>query len=149
MIFLSLFGWTVYRRTEHLGYAVAAMLLYCALSELTRHNWGIGSGFADWQSMLLLNAAALCLMNALMQPGLAWIRAFAVLLAFATLARTTAAFHAVAMCGPILLIYMMAHYKKNHSFRLLGVVLLNILIIGLKLKAFLLLVLEIFLILAG
>jgi len=129
VIFLSLFGWTIYRRTQHLGYAVAAMLLYCALAELTRHNWGIGSGFADWQSMLLLNAAVLCLINALMQPGLTWIRVFAVLVALATLARTTAVFHALAMCGPILLIYMAAHYKKNHSFRHLGVISLNILII--------------------
>ncbi|MEW6400644.1 MAG: hypothetical protein AB1649_02530 [Chloroflexota bacterium] len=128
-IFLSLFGWIVYKRTQQLGYAVAAMLLYGAVAELTRHNWGIGSGFADWQSMFLLNAAVLCLLNALMQPGLAWIRAFAVLVCLATLARVTAAFHAFAMCGPILLIYMMAHYKRYRSWRLLGTHFLNILVI--------------------
>src|SRR3990172_3761282 len=32
-IFLSLFGWTIYKRTQQLGYAVSAMLLYCALAE--------------------------------------------------------------------------------------------------------------------
>lgn len=129
MVFLGLFGWTVYERNGHLGYAVASMLFLGTIAQLTRHNWGLGSGFADWQSMLLLSGAALSLVNALMKPGLGWIRSFSVLIAFAVLARTTATFYAVVICTPMLLLYFIEQYKRERSFKPLGVTLVNLLII--------------------
>ena len=128
-IFLGLFGWTVYKRTAHIGYSAASILLFCGLAHLTRHHWGLGSGFADWQSMLLLSTAALCLLNGLMRSGLGWIRAFAVLVTLAVFARSTAAFYAAIICGPILLIYLLKQYNEVHSLKPLGVTLINILII--------------------
>lgn len=129
MVFLGMFGWTVYKRTGDLGYAVASMLFFCAIAQLTQHNWGLGSGFADWQSMLLLSMAALSLVNALMEPGLGWIRSFSVFIALAVLARTTATFYAVVICSPMLLLYFNKLYKQERSFKPLGVTLMNLLTI--------------------
>lgn len=129
LIFLALFGWTIYKRTGHLGYSIAAMLFFCTIAQLTRHNWGIGSGFADWQAMLLLSAAALCLINALKEPGMGWIRAFAVLVSLAVLARTTSMFYAAVICGPMVLLYLVAQYRRGRSFKKPIATLLNIMVI--------------------
>lgn len=129
LIFLALFGWTIYKRTGHLGYSIAAMLFFCTIAQLTRHNWGIGSGFADWQSMLFLSAAALSLINASKEPGLGWIRAFAVLVSLAVLARTTSMFYAAVICGPMVLLVLVAQYRRERSFIRLAVTLLNIIVI--------------------
>ncbi|MBK8781554.1 MAG: hypothetical protein IPO22_07055 [Anaerolineales bacterium] len=128
-VFLGLFGWTVYKRNGNLGYAVAAMLFFCAIAQLTRHTWGIGSGFADWQSMLLLGAAALSLVNALMEPGMGWIRSFAIFISLAVLARTTATFYAAVICAPMLLLYFIEQYKRERSLKPLGMTLANVLVI--------------------
>lgn len=108
--FLVIFGWTVYKRTGHIGYSICGILMFLSIAELTRHNWGIGSGFADWQSMLLLSSAALCLINALIAFELSWIRAFAVFVSFSVLARTTAVFYAVVICAPMLLLILIHQF---------------------------------------
>lgn len=114
-LFSGLFGWTVYRRTEHVGYSVAAIALFGALAQLTRHNWGIGSGFADWQSMLLLSSSILCLFNALTHPGLAWFLGFVIFLALSVLSRITSAFYAAVLCGPLFLMYLSSLYRRTKS----------------------------------
>jgi hypothetical protein len=129
LIFLALFGWTIYKRTSHLGYSLAAILFFCAIAQLTRHTKGIGSGFADWQSMLFLSAAALSLINALKEPGTGWIRAFTVLVSLAVLARTTSMFYAAVICGPMVLLYLVAQYRRERSLKKPVATLLNIIVI--------------------
>lgn len=129
MVFLWMFGWTIYKRSGRLGYAVTAMLFFCTIAQLTRHNWGIGSGFADWQSMLLLSTAALCLINAFMEPGLGWVRSFSIFISLAVFARTTSVFYATVICGPMLALYFFAQYQRGCSLKLLGTTLLNVLVI--------------------
>lgn len=127
--FLVIFGWTVYKRTGHIGYSICGILMFLSIAELTRHNWGIGSGFADWQSMLLLSSAALCLINALIAFELSWIRAFAVFVSFSVLARTTAVFYAVVICAPMLLLILIHQFKKERSWGIILKVFVNIVII--------------------
>lgn len=127
-VFIAIFGWTLYKRTNHLGYSLSGMLLFLAINQLTRHDWGIGSGFADWQSMFLLSASALSLINALINPGILWVRSFAVFVSLAVLARITSVFYAVVICGPILLLYFVDQYRRERSLKKLGVTLLNVFI---------------------
>jgi len=128
-VFLVIFSWTIYKRTGHIGYSISGMLLFLSIAELTRHNWGIGSGFADWQSMLLLSSAVLCLINALMTFELSWIRAFAVFVSFSVLARTTAIFYAVVICAPLVLLFLIYQFKRERSWKGIFGVLANIIII--------------------
>lgn len=130
-VFLGLLGWTVYKRSENLFYAIASMMLFCALPQLTDHRWGMGSGFADWQSMFLLSSSALSLINALMDAESAsgWVRASAVFLALAVLARITVAFYAFIVCGPILFLYLVTLYKRTRSLNQVTISLLSVLLI--------------------
>jgi hypothetical protein len=128
-VFLSLLGWTVYNRSSNLFYSVASMMLFCVLAQLTSHNWGVGSGFADWQSMFLLSSAAMCLINAFAALSLNWVRAFAVFLALAVLSRITVAFYAFIICGPILLIYLLTLYKKERSAKQIAQMVLTIVLL--------------------
>ncbi|MBK9779899.1 MAG: hypothetical protein IPP55_07600 [Anaerolineales bacterium] len=128
-VFLAMFGWTVYQRTTHLGYAVVSMLFYCSIAQITFHAWGVGSGFADWQAMFLLSAAALCLINALIHPGIFWIRMFSLFVSLAVLARTTATFYAAVTCAPMIGIYLIEQYKRERSIKQPGITILNILVV--------------------
>lgn len=104
------------------------MLFYCSIAQITFHAWGVGSGFADWQAMFLLSAAALCLINALIHPGIFWIRMFSLFVSLAVLARTTATFYAVT-CAPMIGIYLIEQYKRERSIKQPGITILNILVV--------------------
>ncbi|MBI4539313.1 MAG: hypothetical protein HY704_07390 [Gemmatimonadetes bacterium] len=116
-IFLGLFGWTVYRRAGSLAYAVGAMILYLSLRGLPNERTGIGTAFADIQASLFIAAAALCLVNALMEPDRRWIFRFAILVSLGALARTTAASVGVIVCGPMLLLYLWNEYRARRQAR--------------------------------
>lgn len=128
-VFLILFGWSVYKRIGQLGYSIASMLLYCSIAQMTFHAYGLGSGFADWQSMFLLSAAALSLIHALMQPGIFWIRWFSILVSLAVLARTTSVFYAVVICAPMVALYLIEQFKREGSVKQVGITIVNIFVI--------------------
>lgn len=129
VVFLGLLGWTVYTRSGNIIYSLASMMLFCALAQLTRHDWGIGSGFADWQALFLLSSAVLSLINAIVHPKLDWIRASAVFLALTVLSRLTAVFYVVVICGPILVIYLIVLYRRTYSVKQIVVTVMNVVLI--------------------
>jgi len=116
-LFLGLLGWTTYRRSQSIQYGVIGIALYCALPGLANPNWGLGTGFADHQSMLLLSGSVLCLMNAIDTSRRAWVHGFAVLLGLALLARSAVAFFAGVVCGPPLVFCFWNEYQQTKSIR--------------------------------
>jgi len=112
-IFIGLFGWTVYRRTTHVGYAVACMVFFVSLSGIINEDFGLGTAFIDWQSMLLVSSAAMCLINALTFPNRWWPVVFSALLSLGILARMGIAPFAAVICGPIFLLFLISEYQKR------------------------------------
>ena len=114
---LGLLGWTVYRKTGVLTFSIGAMFLYCAFLGLLSARTGIGAGFADYQSALLLGSAVLCLLNGLDRPKLAWLLAFGLLFSTAILARTSSLSLGLVIAGPMLLVYLLKEYGANRSLK--------------------------------
>lgn len=101
-IFLFFLSWTIYKISGSQFNALLAMLLFCSFSGLLNERWGIGSGFADYQSFLFFSCSMLSLINAFRAPVF-WIPAFGFFVTLTILSRTTSIFYLITLSLPILL----------------------------------------------
>lgn len=113
VFFLSLLGYTIYRRTNSLIYSSSGILLFASFQGVFNEKWGIGSGFADYQSFFLLGSAVLCLINGIMVPRISWLIYSGIFLILAIFARTTTIFYALVVYMPILFLYLTGLYKSK------------------------------------
>ena len=104
-ILLCIFGWTVYRRTVHLCYAVAVMSLLGATAYLYHPDFGIAVYWLDTPMSYLFGAAVLCLINS-RGTDLRWLAGFAALAALTALSRYVAAVYVFFICAPLLAYYL-------------------------------------------
>lgn len=114
-LFLALLGWTVYRRTHSLAYALALMIATFSLHGWLDCRWGIASGFADHESFLSISVAVLCLLNALIVPRTRWFVGFAVAILVGAFARTTSMCTAAIICAPILTLALIERYRQSRA----------------------------------
>lgn len=115
-IFLLLLGWTVYRRTAHIPYALACMMLFCAAPILFDPVMGFGAFWLDLPASFLVGAAALCLLNSSGARNLKWLAGFAALAALATLGRYVAAVYTLVACAPVLAYYLVQRWRQENNF---------------------------------
>jgi hypothetical protein len=127
-IFLSLLGWTVYRRTGYLPYALACMALFCALPGLFSPMQGLSVYWLDLSAVFLSGGAALCLLNSTGGRKLAWLAGFAVLASCAALSRYVAGGYVFVMCAPVLTGYLLLRWRQEGS--LIRSVLVPVLVVG-------------------
>jgi len=114
-LFLSLLGWTVFKRTQSLIYSLATLLFFFSIKGLFSSHYGLIPNWLDAPSALLCGAGAFCLINAFEEKGYKWITGFALLISLSFLSRFPAGFYATFMCGPVFLIYLYDRFKKYPS----------------------------------
>jgi undecaprenyl pyrophosphate phosphatase UppP len=112
-IFLLLLGWTVYKRTAHLAYALACMILFCAVPVFFDPLMGLAAFWLDLPASFLVGAAALCLLNADEGRKWKWVVGFAVLVSLAALSRYVAAVYAFVACAPVLVDALLRRWRRD------------------------------------
>jgi len=115
-VFLFLLGWTIYRRTRYVPYALACMALFCALPGMFSPTRGLSAYWLDLPAAFLAGAAALCLLNSSGGRNLKWLAGFAVLTSGAVLSRYVAGVYVFVMCTPVLAGYLLLRWRREHSF---------------------------------
>jgi hypothetical protein len=121
--FLYLLGRFAAMRVPVTMAAIATMSLFVAAAGLTNSRHGIASGFADEQAFVLLAAGSVCLLIALettQDERARWCRWSAVAVALATFSRTTAAFHAAVIAGPLFVLVLWRTMRRDGGPRVAG-----------------------------
>lgn len=113
-ILLNVLGWTVYRRTSHLFYAVAVMSLLSATAYLYHGDFGIAVNWLDIPMSYLFGATVLCLINS-RGSDLRWLAVFAVLASLTTLSRYIASVYLLFICAPLLVYYLALRWWKERN----------------------------------
>ncbi len=111
--FLFLLGWTVLDRTGSRPFALASMLVFCAIPGLYDPRVGIASNWLDLPAALLVGAAAMCLINSNGARSLRWLAAFGVLAACAALSRYIAAAFVFVAAAPILAVQLRGRRREG------------------------------------
>ena len=111
--FLTLLGWTVYRRTRYLPYAIGSMALFCAIPGMFSPTTGLGAYWLDLPAAFLVGGAALCLLNSSSARDLRWLAGFAVLSSLAALSRYVAAMYVFVTCVPVLAYYFIQRWRQE------------------------------------
>jgi len=114
-IFLWVFGWSIYRRTQHLLYAVGCTILFCAIPGLFSPIGGLGAYWLDLPAAFLVGGAALCLLNSSSARDAKWLIGFAVLASLAALSRYVAAAYVFITCAPVLTYYIIRRWRQDRS----------------------------------
>jgi hypothetical protein len=115
-LFLLVLGWTVYRRTQHLGYTLGCMTLFCAIPGMFSPTSGLGAYLLDLPAAFLVGTAALCLLNSRVAQDARWLVAFGIAVSAAALSRYVAGGYALFTCGPVLAAYCVATWRRERSF---------------------------------
>ncbi len=113
-ILLWVMGWTVYRRTQHLFYALAIITLLGATKYLYNGDSGLAAYWLDPPMSFLFGATALCLVNS-RGRDLRWLAAFAVLAALTALSRYVAAGYLFFVCAPLLAYYLARRWWQERN----------------------------------
>ena len=117
LIFLSLLGMTMYRRTKSLPYSMAGIALVCAIPGLYHLNFGIAVFWLDLVAALYAAAAFLCLLNSSGARSLRALAGFAALAGAAALSRYIAIFYLAIGCLPILGVYLFRRWQQEKRLR--------------------------------
>lgn len=117
LAFLILLGWTVYRRTHSLIYAVGSVALFCATPGLLSPIYGLGAYWLDLPAALWVGAAALSLLNFIEARYLRWLLLASTLAAFACLSRYIAIAYIILICAPVLLVHLVQVGLQEKSIR--------------------------------
>jgi hypothetical protein len=128
-VFLALLGWTVARRGGSPFYAVACMMLFCAIPGFFDPTLGLAANWLDLPAALLIGGGSLCLLNSDGARSWRWLAAFAALMSAAALSRYVAAAFAFVAGGPVLFFYLFQRWREEP--RRLNTVLLPLVVVTL------------------
>lgn len=112
-VFLSLLAWSVYRRAHSLVYALAVIVLFCALPGIYDPQFGLGAYWLDLPAALWVGAGVLCLLNSDDGRDLRWLAGFALCVSLAALSRYVAAADALVIGAPILAYYLLRRWRAE------------------------------------
>lgn len=128
-IFLCLLLFTAQKRTGSVVYATAGAALLCSIPGLYDPVHGLGAFWLDLTAGFFGGAAVLCLINSEQGSKLAWLAGFASLAGLASLARFVSGPYLAIQCGPVLLLYLVARWRRTRRF--FRAVVVPVLLIGL------------------
>jgi hypothetical protein len=116
LAFLVTFGIAVFRRSQSVLLAVAAMLVFCSLNGVFDCTYGFATYWLDFTAALWAGAAALSLVNSDETRSRNWVIAFSIFAACATLSRYISAGFIFFSCLPVLLTYSTIRIRKGDGW---------------------------------
>lgn len=114
-VMLWVMGWTVYSRTRHLLYAVAAMIFLVSVSYLFNIEYGIAVYWLDSTMSYLFGAAVISLVNSRGKHR-PWLIAFSIFSAGAVLSRYLAVAYVIFISAPLLIYYLIRRWYEERNF---------------------------------
>jgi hypothetical protein len=113
--FICILGYTVYRRSNSVIYAIASIVLACSLPGIYSPRYGLGTLWLDCAASFAVGCAALSALNFVQTERIGWLLSLSIFVAIATQSRYIAIVYILISVYPIVFCALLSRARK-HGF---------------------------------